>query len=142
MASDEAIKAVVGEGKNALLEALLDSVSHKDDYPRRRVEVPTPHDENELVVSYIVVRSIVNARSPAGRATRGFVAMSKDTGKLGFLKDSWRPDILGMMGEAHWFKKLKGAWNISAFLRGSDVGCRKLSATLTTGRLSVDSMFR
>ena len=123
VAFDGAIKAIVGEGKNALLQALLDSVGDKDSYPRRRVEIPTPDDKGERVVSYIVGRSIANARSPTGRATRGFVAMSKDTGKLVFLKDSWRPDILGMMGEAHWFNKLKGARNISAFLHGSDVGC-------------------
>ncbi|KAF9642650.1 hypothetical protein BDM02DRAFT_3124325 [Thelephora ganbajun] len=123
MAFDEAIKAVVGEGKNTLFKTLLDSVGNKDTYPRRRVEIPTPDDKDGRVVSYVVGRSIANARSPTGRATRGFVAMSKDTGRLVFLKDSWRPDIPGMMGEGHWFGKLEGARNISAFLHGSDVRC-------------------
>ena len=122
-AFDRAIKTVVGEGKNSLLKSLLDSVGNKDDYPRRRVEIPTSDDDDGRVVSYVVGRSIANARSPTGRATRGFVAMSKDTGRLVFLKDSWRPDIQGMMGEAHWFGKLEGARNISAFLHGSDVRC-------------------
>jgi len=135
-AFEGAIKAVVGEGKNALLKTLLDSVGNKGDYPRRRVEIPTPDDEDERVVSYVVGRSIENARSPTGRATRGFVAMSKDTGRLVFLKDSWRPDISGMMGEAHWFGKLEGARNISAFLHGSDVRCvavRRRGATGISG---------
>ena len=122
-AFDRAIKTVVGEGGNSLLKSLLDSVGNKDDYPRRRIEIPTSDDEDGRVVSYVVGRSIANARSPTGRATRGFVAMSKDTGRLVFLKDSWRPDIQGMMGEAHWFGKLEGARNISAFLHGSDVRC-------------------
>ena len=123
VAFDRAIKVAVGEEENSLLDTLLDSVGNKDDYPRRRVEIPTSDDDNGRVVSYIVGRSIANARSPTGRATRGFVAMSKDTGRLVFLKDSWRLDIEGMMGEAHWFGKLDGARNISAFLHGSDVRC-------------------
>jgi len=122
-AFDNAIGAVVGKGNTLLLKSLLDTVGNKDNYPRRRVQLPTSDDADERVVSYIVGRSIANAKSPTGRATRGFVAMSKDTGKLVFLKDSWRPDIEGMMGEAHWFGKLKGARNISAFLQGSDVRC-------------------
>ena len=110
-----------GGEKNALFKALFDSSGDKDSYRRRRVEISTPDDENERVVSYIVGRSTVDARSPTGRATRGFVVMSKDTGKLVFLKDGWRPDILGMISEAHWFKRPEGTRNISAFLRGSDV---------------------
>ena len=123
VAFDGAIKAAVGEENNALLKTLFDSVGDGDSYPRRRVEILIPDGKDEQVVSYIVGRPIANARSPIGRATRGFVAMSKDTGKLVFLKDSWRPDIPGMMGEAHWFKKLEGARNISALLHGSDVRC-------------------
>ena len=118
-----AIKAVVGEGRNTLLKTLLYSVGNEDNYPRRRIEIPTDEGGDGQVVSYIVGRPIANAGFPTGRATRGFVAMSNDTGKLVFLKDSWRLDIEGMMGEAHWFEKVKGARNISAFLQGSDVRC-------------------
>lgn len=110
-------------GKRRTCCSLFDSVGDGDSYPRKRIEIPIPDGKDERVVSYIVGRPIANARSPIGRATRGFVAMSKDTGKLVFLKDSWRPDIPGMMGEAHWFEKLEGARNISAFLHGSDVRC-------------------
>jgi len=121
-AFDDAIKTIVRDGKNELLKTLIDSVGNKVNYPRRRIEIFVPNTkEDGRAVSYIVGRSIAHARSPIGRATRGFVAMSKDTGKLVFLKDSWRPDILGMMGEGHWFGKLEGARNISAFLHGSDV---------------------
>ena len=137
VAFDNAIKTIVGDGRNELLKTLIDSVGNKIDYPRRRVEIFTPNDDEDgQTVSYIVGRSIANARSPTGRATRGFVAMSKDTGKLVFLKDSWRPDILGMMGEAHWFGKLEGARNISAFLHGSDVRSvvvRRRGAATTPG---------
>ena len=137
VAFDDAIKTIVGDGKNELLKTLIDSVGNKNDYPRRRIEILAPNDkEDGQAVSYIVGRSIANARSPTGRATRGFVAMSKDTGKLVFLKDSWRPDILGMMGEGHWFGKLEGARNISAFLHGSDVRSvvvRRRGAATTSG---------
>jgi len=37
-----AIKAVVEEGENELLKAPLDSIDNKDDYPRRRIEIPPP----------------------------------------------------------------------------------------------------
>ena len=116
---DGAIRAVAGEKKNSLLESLLDSVGDEDYYPRKRVEID---GEDGQAVSYIVGRPIASAKLPTGRATRGFVAMSKDTNKLVFLKDSWRLDVEEVMGETHWFGKLKGARNIFAFLHGSDVG--------------------
>jgi hypothetical protein len=122
-AFDDAVKIIVGGGKNVLLKNLFNSVGNRAKYPRRRVEMPTGGDEDGRVVSYIVGRSIANAKSPTGRATRCFVAMSMETGKLVFLKDSWRPDVEGMKGEAHWFGRLREARGISAFLYGSDVRC-------------------
>ena len=116
---NKAIKAVVGDGKNSLLKSLLESVGRKDHYPRKRIEIDDGHGRT---VSYIVGRSTGGAGSPTGRTTRGFVALSKDTNKLVFLKDSWRADIDGMMGEAHWFERLKGVRNLSAFLQGLEVG--------------------
>jgi len=118
---DRLLRAVGSRGGEAVLKSLLDTVGHQYYYPRRRIEIPTGEDGDGRVVSYIVGRSIAHARSPTGRATRGFVAMSKETGNLVFLKDSWRPNIEGMMGEAYWFGKLKGARNISAFVQGGDV---------------------
>jgi hypothetical protein len=119
---DGAIKTVVGEGKNMLLK-LFDSVGKEDDYPRRRIEIPASGDRDGRVVSYVVGRSIANMRSPFGRGTRCFVAISQDTGKLVFLKDSWRLDVEGTKGEAHLFGKLHGAKNVSTFLHGSDIRC-------------------
>ena len=125
-AFDKAIEAIVGNGKNELLKNLLDSVGDNRQYPRRKIKIPTGEGGDGLVQSYIVGRSIANAKSPTGRATRCFVAWSIGAKKLVFLKDSWRPDIEGMKGEAHWFGKLEGARNISAFLHGSDVRARRV----------------
>ena len=41
------------------------------------------------------------------------------------LKDSWRPDLDEMMPEDKWYKQLKGAKNIAAFLHGSDTSSVK-----------------
>ena len=120
-AFDKAIKAIVGNRKNKLLKDLIASVGEQACYPRRKIEIPTGDDGTGKPESYIVGRSIANAESPTGRATRCFVAWSIGAKKLVFLKDSWRPDIVGMKGEAHWFGRLEGARNISAFLHGSDV---------------------
>ena len=115
------IEAVIEGGKNSLLKGLFRSVGSKDKYPRRRVEIPA--GGNKRVVSYIVGRPMANTKSPTGRATRCFVAMSKDTGNLVFFKDTWRPNIEGVKGEAHWFGRARGVRNISAFLHGSEVRC-------------------
>ena len=120
---DKAIEDVAGDAKNVLLRSLFASVGDKGKCLRRRIEIPKREGEGERTVSYIVGRSIERARSPTGRVTRGFVAMSMDTKKLVFLKDSWRPNLPGMKGEGQWFERLKGARNVSAFLHGSDVRC-------------------
>jgi hypothetical protein len=108
-AFDDAVETIVGGGKNVLLKNLFNSVGNGAKYPRRKVEMPTGGDEDGRMVSYIVGRSIANAKSLTGRATRCFVAMSMETGKLVFLKDSWRLDVEGMKGEAHWFGRLREA---------------------------------
>ena len=136
MAFDAAVKAIVREGRNVLFKILLDSIGDEASYLRRGVEIPTPDGRDEQAVLYIISRPIAIAGSPTGHATCGFVAMSKDAGKLVFLKDSWRPDNPGMMGEAHWFEMLEGAKNISAFLHGSDIKCmvvRRRRAARTPG---------
>ena len=122
---DKAIKDAVEDGENVSLRSLFASVGDKGRYLRRRIEIPKREGEGkgERAVSYIVGRSIETPRSPTGRATRVFVAMSMDTKKLVFLKDSWRPNFPGMKGESEWFEKLEGARNVFAFLHGSDVRC-------------------
>ena len=137
-AFENAINTVVADKENRLLKELLDSVGEVGNYPRKKIEIPTGSDGSGDPASYIVGRSIANARSPTGRATRCFVAMSGETKELVFLKDSWRPDIPGMKGEAHWFGRLKGARNISAFLHGSDVRARRVATTTGTAGTPTD----
>lgn len=122
VAFTRAIRAIAGEGNTALLKSLLESVGEPADYPRRKVNVVSCAGQRG---SYIVGRSSVAAKSPTGRATRGFVAMDTETEKLVFLKDSWRLNVDGVKSEGHWYKRLKGGRNIAAFLHGSDVGYSK-----------------
>ena len=128
-AFDQIIKTVVGEGKNKLLEKLLESVGDRAMYSRKKVEVIHSSGGQR---SYIVGRSIVAPRSPTGRCTRGFVALDTETRQLVFLKDSWRPNISGVEPESHWYEKLKGARNIAAFSHGSNVGCMVARQGVTT----------
>ena len=111
----QAIQTIAGEKDTALLGSLLESVGDPREFPRKKVNI------TKQKASYIIGRSLVAAESPTGRATRCFVAMDVDTKKLVFLKDSWRPDLLEMKPESHWYKKVKGGSNLAAFLHGSDV---------------------
>ena len=124
-AFEKAIKDVAEEGQGVFLKSPFATVGNGVKYPRKRIKIPEPDGEGERVVSYIVGRSIERAKSPTGRATRGFVAMSMDTKRLVSLKDSWCPNLSGMKGEGQWFQKLKGERNVSAFLQGSDVVVRR-----------------
>ena len=116
---DGAINAAIVNEKNSSLKSLLTTPKNKNRFPRKRVEV---EGEDGRMVSYIVGRQAEIRGHPTGRGTRGFVALSTDTNKLVFLKDSWRIDSEEMAEEAEMFRRLKGARNISAFLHGSDVG--------------------
>ena len=50
--------------------------------------------------TFIANKPISCADSPVGRATRGYVALEELTGKLVFLKDSWRVDLPRMIPES------------------------------------------
>jgi len=63
-AFDQAIKTVVGEARNKLLEKLLESVGDRVRYSRKKVDVIHPSGGQR---SYIVGRSIVAPGSPTGR---------------------------------------------------------------------------
>ena len=126
----EAIQTVAGRGNAALLKSLLESVGEPGDYPRKKIDVIYGAGKR---VSYIVGRSWLTAKYPAGRATRCFVAMDAETKGLVFLKDSWRPDMAGVKSEGHWYKRLKGGEHIAAFLHGSDVGRVKKGGNLGEG---------
>jgi hypothetical protein len=101
---------------------LAESVGDHEKYPRRKVSVY----DGDIEKAYIVGRPTSMPKSPIGRATRGFVAMSVETRKVVFLKDSWRPDLESIKAEDEWFKQLKKkkGFNkacIGAYLHGSDV---------------------
>ena len=61
-----------GRGNAALPKSLLESVGEPGDYPRKKLNITYGAGKR---ASYIVGRSFVAAKSPTGRATRGFVAM-------------------------------------------------------------------
>jgi len=123
----------VAKGRNAaLLKSLLESVGEPSDYPRKKIDVVYGAGKR---ASYIVGRSSLTAKSPTGRATRGFVAMDVETKALVFLKDSWRPDMAGVKSEGHWYKRLKGGEYIASFSHGSDVGRVKRGGDVKKVRL-------
>jgi len=111
-----------------MLCGLVESVGDPSEYPRRKISIP----DGKVRKDYIVGRPTSVLKSPTGRATRGFVAMSVKTKELVFLKDSWRPDVEGIQPEDHWYRLLRkgkrgGGKNIGAFSHGSDVyATRKL----------------
>ena len=105
---------------------LVQSVGDPSWYPRKRVSVFDGEDTR----NYIVGRSISDPKDATGRATRGFVAMSVETKKLVFLKDSWRIDVEDIRPEGHWYqvllkKRRRGAKYIGAYSHGSDVYATK-----------------
>ena len=107
---------------NSMFVKLIGSVGDPSEYPRRKVSVLDGEEKRD----YIVGRPTSVLRSPTGRSTRGFVAMSVKTGKLVFLKDSWRPNVNGIEAEDHWYKLLQkkegeGVEQIGAYSHGSDV---------------------
>ena len=120
-------KAASGQGVvDPMFSKLLESVGNHEKYPRKKVTVL--HDRVEK--KYIVGRPISIPKSPTGRATRGFVALSLETDKLVFLKDSWRPDFESIKPEDHWYRLLgkeegPGKVYIGAYSHGSDVYATK-----------------
>ena len=105
-----------------MFSQLIESVGDHSKYPRRKVSV----FDGNVQKSYIVGRATSIPKSPTGRATRGFVACSLETGKLVFLKDSWRPDIRCIKPEDCWYQRLRakrglGKNHIGEYSHGSDV---------------------
>jgi hypothetical protein len=114
------------EEPDPMFFGLADSVGKTSRYPRRKVYVL----DGKVMRGYIVGRPTSVLKAPTGRATRGFVAMSVETEKLVFLKDSWRPDVEGIQSEDYWYqmllkKKHGGAKYIGAYSHGSDVYATK-----------------
>jgi len=112
-------KKAEDEDEDPLFSKLVESVGHHHQYPRKKVSVL----DGKKIKHYIVGRPTSVVKSPTGRATRGFVAMSVETKRLVFLKDSWRPDVDGVKAEGYWYGVLRQrrAKHIGAFSHGSDV---------------------
>ena len=110
------------ETADPLLHRLIESVGKPEEYLRKKVSVL----EQDVERDYIVGRPTSILKAPTGRTTRGFVAMSMQTKKLVFLKDSWRPESDSFQPEDHWYGILKeyegiGMKSIGTYLHGSDV---------------------
>ena len=112
-------KKAEGGDVDPLLSKLVESVGRHDQYPRKKVSVL----DDKKTKHYIIGRPTSVVKLPTGRATRGFVAMSVETNRLVFLKDSWRPDVEDIEAEDYWHGVLqqKRAEHIGAFSHGSDV---------------------
>jgi len=116
------------EVMDPMLCGLVKSVGDPGEYPRRKISIL----DDEVRKDYIVGRPTSVLKAPTGRATRGFVAMSVKTKQLVFLKDSWRPDVEGILPEDHWYQLLQegkpsSVKHIGAYSHGSDVyATRKL----------------
>jgi len=93
-----------------ILSSLIDSVGGPTKYARRKVSVM----DGPVGKDYIVGRSTYVSKASTGRVTRGFVAMSVQTGELVFLKDTWRPDIDGLQPEDDWYGTLLEKWGMQA----------------------------
>ena len=105
---------------------LAKSIGDSEKYLRRKVFILDAGIKKGYIVGYPT--SVLKA--PTGRTTRGFVAMSVQTKKLVFLKDTWRPDFDGFQPENHWYNILQergetAMKNIGASSYGSDVYATK-----------------
>ena len=105
-----------------MFSKLFESVGDHEKYPRKKVSVL----HGGVTKTYLVGRPTSTPKSPTGRATRGFVAFCLETGKLVFLKDSWRPDVRCIKQEDHWYQRLQekegpGKAYIGSYSHGSDV---------------------
>lgn len=72
---------------------------------------------------FIVNKPVSTAESPIGRATRGYVALDTETGKLAFLKDTWR--VVGPLmipeSDIYAFLLKNKVPHIATFICGGDV---------------------
>lgn len=89
---------------------------------------------------YIVSRPVVSPTSVAGRCTRGYWAVNAETGKLVFLKDTWRISSLRARIEGHTLKTLNEAnvRNVPVLKHQGDVdnGCEYCSLRAFHPRLT------
>ncbi|CAA7269054.1 unnamed protein product [Cyclocybe aegerita] len=112
--------------------------------PYITLSVPTADGAERLVVGR---DCMMEPDSVTGRATRAFPVYDLKTGKIEFLKDTWRVDLPGMDKESDILKELneKQVRNVPVFVDGGDVlGSRQTTvshefenASWRAGRLAV-----
>lgn len=89
-------------------------------------------DDRKKDSYFLIGRPRFANHSPMGRATRGYVAYDMTSGKLVFLKDTWRPDSTRIRTEKEIYIHLHKhrVRNIATLICGGDVG-EKQQRTLT-----------
>ena len=105
---------------NVGAESLKLSVGNQATYPRYRLEIC---DAGGEVSRYIVGKALDYNLGVVGRCTRGYLALDLSTNQPVFIKDMWRPDVLGIEPEHVWYEKLTAA-NVPYLVKvkhGSDV---------------------
>ncbi|KAI0668356.1 hypothetical protein C8Q78DRAFT_1081234 [Trametes maxima] len=90
-----------------------------DDWPRWRLLVPTPAGPR----MFFVGKPVFDAPGPIGRCTRGYVALDPDSKRFVWLKDTWRPNYLGVDPEGNVLQTLRDlhARNIPTFVCHGDL---------------------
>ncbi|KAI0648448.1 hypothetical protein C8Q79DRAFT_575589 [Trametes meyenii] len=74
-----------------------------NDWPRWRLLVPTPAGPR----TFLVGKPVFQAPGPIGRCTRGYVALDPDSKCFVWLKDTWRPNYLGVDPEGNVLQRLR-----------------------------------
>ncbi|KAI0648434.1 hypothetical protein C8Q79DRAFT_575387 [Trametes meyenii] len=90
-----------------------------NDWPRWRLLVPTPAGPR----TFLVGKPVFQAPGPIGRCTRGYVALDPDSKCFVWLKDTWRPNYLGVDPEGNILQALRdlGVRNIPTFVCHGDL---------------------
>ena len=121
-------KKAAGEpGLHPAFRNLVGTVGDLTQFPRKKMSVM----DGDVSKHYIIGCHSIVSKGLAGRATRGFVAMSMETKGLVFLKETWRADVAGVPPEHYWYERLLsnrsngGMENIGTYSHGSDVYATK-----------------
>ncbi|KAI0089864.1 hypothetical protein BDY19DRAFT_89279 [Irpex rosettiformis] len=119
---DPNVKRATAKEVAALTKAVNVHLSKFDYHPHRRAELEKTADpsypvyrvcvkdqSSNKVSQYIICRPFFEVSSLCSQATRGYLALPVcNRTKLVFFKDTWRPDIEGMLSEAEIYAILRG----------------------------------
>lgn len=102
------------------------------------VDRDSPDGVQMQIGEYLVGKPTTYCCSPTGRATRGYVALSIELGRLVFLKDAWRANCPEIHPELETYLKLnnEGVCNVPTALGGGDVGGATKQRTVTQEYIS------